>query len=220
MLALYILLGLLGLAVLLVLLVLFVPAYARVSYDDELRVRVWVLGVPITLLPSEDEPEEPKSMKTKTAKPKKPSKTKELLGEVSRSFKQDGVAATLQYLSDLAKLAGQAVGRVLRSITVDRLNFELIVADGDADTTAIRYGQVCSVLYPALTAIAGVIKVRKRDVRVKPNFLMENSTVRADVRLHIWVYRVVGAAIVLLVRFMLLKDTDLITDKEEANHGK
>ena len=223
MLALYILLGLLGLAVLLVLLVLFVPTYARVSYDDELRVRVWVLGLPITLLPSEDKPEEKDAQPAKAFGPAKPSKTKELLGEVSRSFKQDGVAATLDYLTQLAKLAGQAVGRVLRSITVDRLDFELIVADGDADTTAIRYGQVCGVLYPALTAIAGVITVRKRDVRVEPNFLMENSTVHADVRLHIWVYRLVGAAIVLLVKFLMLRgnyDTDLITDKEEANHGK
>ncbi len=219
MLALYILLGLLGLLVLLLLLVLFVPVYARVTYDDELRVRVRVLGVPIALLPSEDKPVEamPTLEKKKSAKP---SKTKELFGEMSRSFKEDGVAATLQYLGKLAKLAGQAVGRVLHSITVDKLSFALTVADGGADTTAIRYGQVCGVLYPAFTAITGVIKVRKRDLRIEPNFLMENSTVRADVRLHIWVYRLVGAAIVLLVKFMLLKNTDTITDKEEANNGQ
>lgn len=222
MLALYILLGLLGLLVLLLLLALFVPVYARVTYDDELRVQVRVLGVPITLLPSEDEPEEEKPTLEKK-KSAKPSKTKELLGEVFRSFKEDGVAATLHYLGELAKLAGQAIGRVLHSITVDKLSLELIVADGDADTTAIRYGQVCGVLYPAFTAIAGVIKVRKRDLRVEPNFLLNKSTLRADVRLHIRLYRLVGAAIVLLVKFLLLKgntDTDLITDKEEANHGK
>jgi hypothetical protein len=109
---------------------------------------------------------------------------------------------------------------VLRSITVDKLALELIISDGDADTTAIRYGQVCGVLYPTLTAIAGVVKVRKRAVRAEPNFLMDKSTVRADVRLHVWVYRLLGAAIVLLVKFLLLKDTDLITEKEEANHGK
>lgn len=217
---LYILLGLLAFILLLLLLVLFVPVWARITYDEELRVRVWVLGVPITLLPSEDKPEEAEAKPTKTTAPAKPSKAKELLAEVSRSFKEDGVAATLGYLTDLARIAGQAVGRVLHSITVDKLKLELIVADGDADTTAIRYGQVCSVLYPALTAIAGVIKVRKRAMRVEPNFFMKNSTASADVRLHIWVYRVVGAAIVLLVRYMRLKDSDLITDKEETNHGK
>lgn len=220
---LYILLGLLALALLLVLLVLFVPVYARITYDEELRVRVRVLGVPITLLPSEDKPEETEAKPAKMSAPAKPSKAEELLGEVSRSFKEDGVAATLHYLGELARIAGQAVGRVLRGVTVDKLALELIIADGDADTTAIRYGQVCSVLYPAFTAIAGVIKVRKRDLRVEPNFLMENSTVSTDVRLHIRVYRVVGAAIVLLVKFMLLKQgepNDLITDKEETNHGK
>lgn len=214
---LYILLGLLALILLLVFLVLFVPVYARITYDEELRVRVRVLGVPIALLPSEDEPEGPEPTPAKTEKPAKPSKAKELLGELSRSFEVDGVAATLHYLSELAKLAGQAVGRVLHSITVDKLDLELFVADGDADETAIRYGQVCSVLYPAFAAIAGVIKVRKRDLRVEPNFLLDNSTLHADVCLHIWGYRVAGAAIVLLVRYMLLKDSDY---KEEANHGK
>lgn len=216
MLALYILLGLLALVVLLLLLVLFIPAYARVTYEDELRVQVRVLGVPITLLPSEDESDEIPTPDKRTTSAK-PSKTKELIGEVSRSFKEDGVVATLDYLTRLAELVGQAVGRVLHGVIVDKLQLELIVADGDADTTAIRYGQVCSVLYPALSAIAGVIKVRKREMRIEPNFLLENSTVRADVRLHVWVYRVVGAAIVLLVRYMLLKDSDY---KEEANHGK
>ncbi len=215
MLALYILLGLLGLILLLLLLVLFVPVWARIIYDGELRVRIWVLGVPITLLPSEDKPEQSPSS-SKQTKDKKPSKAKQLLGEVSRSFKEDGIAATLDYLTRLAKLAGQAVGRVLHSITVDRLGLELIVADGDADKTAIRYGQVCGVLYPAFTALAGVIKVRKRDMRIEPNFLQETSCLRADVRLHIWVYRLVGAAIVLLVKFMLLNDTD----KEETSYGK
>lgn len=214
MLALYILLGLLGLIVLLVLLVLFVPVRARVTYDAELHVRIWVLGVPITLLPGEDKPSEPKSdAKEKAAKP---SKAKQLRDEVSRSFKEDGVAATLDYLTRLAKLAGQAVGRVLYSITVDKLNLELIVADGDADKTAIRYGQVCGVLYPAFTTLAGIVKVRKREMRIEPNFLQETSSLRADVRLHIWVYRLLGTAIALLVKFMLLKDTD----KEEMNYGQ
>ncbi len=215
MLALYILLGLLGLVVLLLLLVLFVPVWARITYDGELRVKIWVLGVPITLLPSEDEPSEPSTGK-KTAVAK-PSKVKQLRDEVSRSFKEDGVAATLQYLTELAKLAGRSVGRALHCLTVDKLKLELLIADGDADTTAIRYGQVCSVLYPAFTAIAGVIKVRRRDLRVEPNFLMEKSTLGADVRLHIWVYRLVGVAIGFLLRFMLLKGND-ITDKEETNY--
>ncbi len=221
MLVVYILLGLLGLVVLLVLAALFVPVYGRITYDGELRVRIRVLGVPITLLPSEQEPQET-AKPPKRQKVAKPSKIQELREELTRSFKQDGVGATLAYLAELSKLAGQAVGRAFRSITVDNLRLHMLICNGDADTTAIRYGQVCSVLYPSFTALAGVIKVRKRDLRIEPNFLMEKSSMSADVRLHIWVYRLVGAAIVLLVRFMLLKgnDIDSITDKEEANHGK
>ncbi len=223
MLIVYTLLGLLGLVVLLVLAVLFVPAYGHITYDGELRVYIRVLGVPITLLPSEQAASKQTTHSSKRQKTAKPSKIQELREELSRSFKQDGVTATITYLTELAQLVGQAVGRAFRSVTVDDLQLHMLISDGDADTTAIRYGQVCSALYPTFTALAGVMKVRKRSLRIEPNFLQEKSRVSADVRLHIWVYRLMGTAIVLLVRFMLLKgyeDTDSITDKEETNHGK
>jgi hypothetical protein len=200
-----------------------VPIYGRVRYAGELHVRIRVLGVPVTLLPTLDKPEKETVRQPKKTKKSKPSKTKELGEELSRSVREDGVSATLAYLGKLAEIAAQALGRVLHSFTVDRLKLDMLIAAGDADDTAVRYGQVCGVLYPTLAALSGPIKVRRRELRVEPNFLLEKSDARFDVRLHVWVYRLVGAAIVLLVRMLLLKDTmvdDPIIDKEVTNHGK
>ena len=220
---LYILLGLLIVLSTAVLLLLFVPIYARVRYDGELHVGIRVLGIPVTLLPTSDKPEKETVRQPKKTKKGKPSKAKAFGAEMSRSFHEDGVSATLAYLSELAQIAAQAVGRAMHSVTVDRLKLDMLIATGEADDTAVRYGQVCGVLYPTLAALSGPIKIRRRDVRVEPNFLLEKSDARFDVRLHVWVYRLVGAAIVLLVRMLLLKDTivdDPITDKEVTNHGK
>ncbi len=216
---LYILLGLAALLVLLLLAVLFLPLYARIGYNGELTVKLWVLGIPIPLLPDTfAEEKKPK----KQAKPpaRKPSKAQQLKQELSSSFSRDGVQATLDYLGKLAAIVGKAVGRLLRAVTVDKLQLEICVATGEPADTAVRYGQVCFALYPALTAISGAVRIHHRQLRVEPNFLLENGGVYADIRLHVWMFRVAGAAITLLWRYMMLND-DISTDhKEVMTNGK
>ncbi len=198
----YALLALLGLVILLLLLVLFVPVYVRVIYDGDLHVRVRVLGVPLTVLPSEDKP---KAAPHSSTPAKKPSKSAELKRSLAASFREDGVGATMQYLGKLAAMAGKAVGDLLRAVVVDRLHLDLLIAADDPQTTAVRYGQVCGVLYPALTAIEHRVKICCRELRVEPNFLRENSAAYIRVNAHVWVYRVVGAAIKLFVQYLLLQ---------------
>lgn len=216
---LYVLLGVLGLLLLALLLLLFLPVYVRVGYDQELTVRVRVLGIPFTLLPAPPREESPK--KEKTAAPKgKPSKAKELKKELTDSFRRDGVGATLHYLQQLAVVAGKAAGRMLRAVTVDTLHLELCIATGDPSDTAVRYGQVCGVLYPALSAVEQVVTVRRRQLRVEPNFLLDTGGVYADVRLHVWVFRVVGAALWLLCRYLMMSTQTSVDQKEVTTHGK
>ena len=219
--AVYILLGLLAL----ILVLLFMPVWVRVTYRGELCVRVRVLGIPLTVLPPPEKPDKPdKASEKKDKKPaeekeKSPSRGKELLSEISRSFREDGVQATLEYLQALAALAGRAAGRALRSITVDCLRMDMLIATGDAADTARRYGQVCGVLYPALAAVSGPVRIRRRRLRVEPNFLAEKSAVQLEIRLHIWVFRLVGAAIALLVGYWMMRNTDSVDKKEEPKHG-
>ncbi len=197
----YALLALLGLVVLLMLLVLFVPVGVRVIYDGELRVRVRVFGVPVTVLPSEDSSDKPVSPETA----KKPSKSAELKTTLASSFREDGVGATLAYLGKLAALAGRAVGDLLRAIVVDTFRLDLLIAAVDPQDTAVRYGQVCGVLYPAIAAIEQKVIIRRREWRVEPNFLRESSAAYVDIRAHVWVYRVAGTAIKLLAQYWILQ---------------
>lgn len=189
--------------------VLLVPIYARVRYDGTLTVQVRVWGIPITLLPGDEGDTPPPPAATE----KKPSKASELKRELTRSFREDGVGATLHYLGELGAMASRAVGRLLRSVTVDSLRLEMRISAPDAADTAVRYGQVCAVLYPTLALVERAVRVRRREVRIEPNFLAESSAAFADVRLHIWVYRAAGAAIALLWRYLTM-------NKEGFDNGK
>ena len=146
----FVLLGLIAVMVL----VLFVPVYGRIRYDGEWRVSLRVWGIPIPLLPAaEEERETPAAVKKKQKK--KSSSKKE---ELKQLFREDGLEGTLRLFGRLAVLAGKTAGRLLRAVTVDKLELELLVAAEDAADTAVRYGQVCGVLYPALAAISGPVK--------------------------------------------------------------
>lgn len=194
----YSLLALLGL----VLLVLLVPIYGRAVYDGELRVKIWVLGIPVTLLPSSPSDKPKKPAEKQADKPKKPSK----LEELKALLRQDDIGGTLQFLRELASLVGKAAGRLLRAVTVDKLSFSLCIATGDPADTARLYGEVCSVLYPTLAVVERGIRVRRRALRVEPNFLLEQGGARFDVRLHLSVLRLAGAAIALLWGFLMMKE--------------
>ncbi len=208
----WVLYSLLGLLLLLIV-ALSVPIYGHIAYDGEMLVKIRVLGIPIVLAPQPESKSFRPSRKQKKEPTEKPSKIKEMIS----LMKQDDLAGTLHFLHMVATLAAKAVGRVLRSITVSRLDLQMLIATEDPATTAQRYGQVCSVLYPALAGVESVVHIHRRDLRVEPNFLMEKSAVCFDIRLRMSVWRLLGAGIALLWGILLLKEHDNPQIKKEVS---
>lgn len=208
----WVLYSLLGLLLLLIL-VLSVPVFGRITYDGALSVRIRVLGIPVTLFPQPEESPSRPSRKEKGKPKQKSSKFKEL----TDLMKQDDLAGTLHFLREVAALAAKAVGRVLRSVTVSRLDLQLLIATDDPAVTAQRYGQVCGILYPALAGIESAVRIRHRNLRVEPNFLLDKSVVRFDMRLRVSVWRLLGAGIALLWGFLLLKEQDKPQNSKEVS---
>lgn len=196
----WLLYSLLGLLLLLVV-ILSVPIYGRITYNGAFSVRIRVLGIPVSLLPQNETASPPVKSSAK-AKAEQPSKLK----EIATLMKQDDVAGTLRFLGEVATLAGKTVGRLLRSITVTDLNFQMRIATEDPAVTAQRYGQICSVLYPALALIEHWVRIRRRHLRVEPNFLLSDTAVRFDIRLQVSLWRLLGAALALLWGFVILKE--------------
>lgn len=185
----YVLLGLLAL----ILLLLAVPVFVRVTFFGELTATVFFLGIPVFRFSSAEKvPESPKTV----AVEEQPDKSKDdPLSALALQLKQDGVGATLHSLGELARLAGGAFRRVLAALTVDKLVLRLLVAMNDASQTARTTGAVCAVLYPALTTLQAVLRIRKREVTVTPDFLGSTGRAEAEVILHTVPYRLLWAAL-------------------------
>lgn len=210
-----ILLGLLGL----ILLLPACPVFVRLTFYGELGVTVYVLGIPVYRYSSAEEKEQPPKDTLKADK-LSAGKKENPLSSLGVRLKEDGVAATLQYVKKLADIAVSAFKRVLAALTVDRLMLQLFVASGEAADTAQNTGKVCAVLYPALTAIQYVLRIRKRAVTVTPDFLATAGKAEADVLLHAVPYRLLWAAVRAWLDYKKWsKQVTTNTIEEEQQHG-
>lgn len=196
--AVYVLLALLAL----IAAVMLVPITGRITYDGALTARLRVWGVSVPLYPRPPKAQTAPADHKRRAKADKPSKWEEL----KELLKQDDVEGTLHFIGGVARLAGRTVGRLLHAITVTDLHLQMLIATGDPADTAQRYGQVCSLLYPSLELIGQTVRIRRRSLRVEPNFLLEQSRARFDIRVRISVWRLTGAALALLWGFLLLRE--------------
>ena len=192
MIALYIILGIL----LLLFLFTLLNVWALISYNEELRVVVRIAFVKIQLVPPK-----PQKEKKKKKKPKKKQEPK-ALKEKSRkqkSFnlmdyvKEKGVSGILNIIRRVADLAVGALKDLFGKITVTKLSIRIRVAGSDAADTAVKYGRVCSVLYPALKVIAEVVTVEDYSIDVEPDFSDEpNNSAQAEVKARIRIISVLA----------------------------
>lgn len=184
MIALYILLGVLAL----LLLLLLVPVRVWVTHRDGWKICLWVLLIPIPLYPRkkrtkkkpEKEPARASRKKTarKAGKSSSGKKTKGPLTEMGNLLRQEGIGSTLEYLTDLLRLGKRTVDWTLDAVTIDRLYADIRLAGEDAAETATNYGKISALVYTAQSLLETRMRVRRRRVRVVPDFCGRNRIFR------------------------------------------
>lgn len=208
--------SLLGLFLLL-LVVLLIPVFLQLDFSGEFSLRVRFLGIPVFRY-SSDKP----SGATGKADTKKEQDNAEpsLWDMVAQTLKTDGVTATVQYVQKGASLVTGTVRKVLRIVTLDKLIIKLTVASEDAAHTAQDTGKICAVLYPSITALQSVLKIKSREVTVTPDFLAEKG--KAEVRLvaHAMLLRILWVGLGLIRQYSAWQTLINKENKEEISNGK
>lgn len=176
----------LGILLFLFLLTLF-NIYVYVIYDNELFLTVKVAFIKIKILPPEEKkkkaekkPKKEKKKKKKKKSDKKPEKEKP--NKLSSYFKQKGVSGIVNIVKRVSKLAVGVLKDLFKKITVEKLKVEIKITGETAEDTAVRYGEVCAVFFPALRLITEIVNVKVYDVNVTPDFTDgAKSDAKADV---------------------------------------
>lgn len=190
---LYILLGILGLLLFVLCIAGTLKLSVRAAYCDSPLVilgigpiKLKLVGGPKKEKPQEEQPAEvggkkkpKKKKKKKEKKPKKPSKRKE-------------PPSLLDLITAFKNLVAGLVRDFKRHLKIEELRLRVLVASGDAATTALEYGAVRTLVEPLYPLAMQAHRVRKDRVyvNVECDFLADKPEVDAEFCLSIRVWRI------------------------------
>lgn len=211
MLALYIVLGFLFL----IALILFSSISVNISINPEisLDLRFWFLKFKIPLDKKNKPEKEEKSQSSEEPKPHKKNYFKD-------SIKNKGIAATVTELFDILKVLFSEFDRLLKHLRIKKFKLLINVASHDPAVTAVEYGAVCAVVFPAVKLVEDKTKLSRKGTRVTVNsdFNSEKPELIFDAKLKLRVIRILISGLSLLKLLIKLKMAD--QNKETENKSK
>ena len=136
------------------------PISVAVKFKKSFGVRVYYCGFKIFST------HKPKKAQTESDETNE-KKRKNLFKEV---YKQKGLRGSVEYFSGLAAIILKKLTFVIRHISLKKLRFNLWVTGLDAAQTAVRYGEVCTALYPAFSLLSAVADCDIKRINVNADF--------------------------------------------------
>ena len=195
-----------------------------ISYSDEIALTVRILGLKIKILPAKSKKGPHSMSEKKAAKIKKKLRAKKLKkNEAARkkaakkeeekqnkTQKPKKTLPEILYIIDLVRtLAAKVIKTFFKHLRIDIAKLKIVVATGDAATTAIAYGaitQAINLLFPILEEIKNFSLPKDTDIDVSVDYLSEGIT--ADIRLgfalRVWhVFAVAFGALFKLIGYLI-----------------
>ena len=186
MIALYIILGVL----LLLFLLTLIPVHIFASYRDDVTLTLKILFFKKKLIPSppkrkkEEKPQKKPKEKKEEPAPEKPEEKKK--SYLSRLREKKGLSGLISLLTSLARIAGTTLKGILSHTVIHKMDVGIALNSGDAASTAVNYGRLCSVVYPAVNVIVAATVCKSYNVTLEPVFDSESGTeVTAELHAHL-----------------------------------
>ena len=191
-----------ALLILLLLLLLFGSASIRITYREQLRVVLKVLGLRFRLYP-----EKTPTTKAELRRQAKRKRRKRLRKQEKRLRRQEQKASgepipnlpeNLQMIWSLVRLARR---KIKGKLFIRAYRFHIRIATGDAAKTAILYGATVGAAAPLLQWIHADFNPIERgrgDMSIEPDYLAEKSSVDIDLELGMRLFRGLIVAVALL----------------------
>jgi sporulation protein YtfJ len=156
------------LVILVIILLLLIPVGVQLTFEKELRVRLKIGFIPITLYPKK--PKKPKKEKKKKEKTEEAPKKEEKKEKKPGLIKQKGLSWLLDTAKNAAILTKGVLRDFFRHLKIKRLLVSINYCGEDADDTAVKYGYLCLSVYPAVSILVNISKCRRYGVDITPLF--------------------------------------------------
>ena len=220
--ALYIILGIIALIVILFSIKVSVIA----EYADSFSLDVQWLFIKLHIFPQTEEQKakrEAKKEKKKKKKPEEEKKEEDKPSEPKKNifkefYENQGFGATVELIQTAAAQLGGFMGSIYRAFVIENLKLLLKVSSGDdAAQNAIKYGKVCSAVYPSMGFICSNMKVKKYEVNVVPDFISQENKAQFALSLSVRPIKLTNAAVVLAFRLLFKVLLKLLKGSKKKN---
>lgn len=196
--------------VLIILAVLFLPVGADIKFKDDFSVKITFIGIKVY----EIKPEIKKGHKVKTeTKEQKPTeKKKNTAKKLFRELKEkhgftSAVKKVMAYLKDCLV----HIKSLLRHIKIEKIRLNLIYGGNDAADTAVKYGEICSAVYPVLSLLDTAKNISFKKINVASDFQTERADFDFSLSVKSQIY------FMLLAAFRLYKTYKNFLNEEDLN---
>lgn len=170
--ALIIFASVLALLLLLCLALLFLPVSVSIKFKEDFFVKIKFFGIKVYEIPQK----KVKKEKTENSeKDVKAEKTENTILTKAKSFfaffkKKYGFFGAVKRILSFLQDELVHIKPFLKHIKVKKVVLNLIVSGEDAADTAIKYGQICTAVYPVLSFFDSVCKINFKEINVKSDF--------------------------------------------------
>lgn len=179
-------------------LLLSIPVILELEYTDTVKCKVSWLFLKINIYPlpekkekkPKEEPEKKKEPKPKKEEPEKPKKENFL----KTFYNNQDLSGVIELLRNcVAALKRFSIKFIKRAVIFKKLHLEIHITEGDAAATALKYGKVCSALYPSLGFICSNMRVKDYKVNVYADYCGEKTSVELVTQTAIIPRALIGA---------------------------
>ena len=218
--ALYIILGIIALIIILFSIKVSVTA----EYADSFSLDVQWLFIKLHIFPQTEEQKAKKEEKNKKKKkPEEEKKEEDKPSEPKKNifkefYENQGFGATVELIQTAAAQLGGFMGSIYRAFVIENLKLLLKVSSGDdAAQNAIKYGKVCSAVYPSMGFICSNMKVKKYEVNVVPDFISQENKAQFALSLSVRPIKLTNAVVVLAFRLLFKVLLKLLKGSKKKN---
>lgn len=98
--------------------------------------------------------------------------------EKKRVVNKENIKIFLRNFEKIFELAKKLFKDISDKLCIELLEINLTICENDAAETAILYGVASSIIYPVITFLANFIKIKRKQIQIKPIFFDGSSNVQ------------------------------------------
>lgn len=171
----------LSIVLLILLIVLFIPFNIVIKYVDKLSVEVSVAGIKIKR----------RKIKSKTNYKSSSVSNSNFKNDFFDVLKKRGFVKSFKMFYDILDASRDVFMKLMKNIIINNLKLVVKVGSTNSALTAIRYGQVSSVVYPTVSLISAVCSPKELLLQVFPDFNGEKITSELEISISGNVFRMI-----------------------------